>query len=102
MSDKNSINIAIITERLTNFEDNMNFKLDDILQNVRKTNGRVSSLELEGAENRGKAKIAGVLWGGVTSVIISICAFFINKQIQRATKMGMVLEKSNTTGRSLL
>ena len=46
-----------------------------------KTNGRVTVLEMSSAEARGKAKISGVLWGGVTSIIVSVVAFFINKQV---------------------
>ena len=51
-------------------------------QQTIKTNGRVTTLELENAEARGKAKVSGVLWGGITSVVVSVMAFFINKQIQ--------------------
>ena len=45
------------------------------------TNGRVTKLEMESAESRGKAKVSGVLWGGVTSVVVSVLAFFINQKI---------------------
>lgn len=46
-----------------------------------KTNGRVSTLETEAAELRGKAKATGLLWGGLTSVVVSVIAFFINQKV---------------------
>lgn len=46
-----------------------------------KTNGRVTALEMVGAEAKGSAKNAGILWGGVVSIAVSVVAFFINKQV---------------------
>lgn len=56
-------------------------EISEIRVQTTKTNGRVTALELVGAEARGKAKVTGILWGGLTSVVVSIIAFFINKQV---------------------
>ena len=61
-------------------KDNVDETLKRIETQTIKTNGRVTTLELESAEVRGKAKIAGILWGGMVSVGVSVIAFFINKQ----------------------
>ena len=59
----------------------MEKRLDNILEQTKKTNGRVTSLEMIEAEVRGKAKISGILWGGAASVVISVIAFLFNKQV---------------------
>jgi hypothetical protein len=60
---------------------NVEKTLERIEAQVLKTNGRVTALEMTQAEVRGKAKVTGILWGGVSSVVISVIAFFINKQV---------------------
>ena len=67
----------LFEERTNNIEST----LTRLEEQTTKTNGRVTVLELVGAEARGKAKIAGVLWGGVTSVVVSVLAFFINQRV---------------------
>jgi hypothetical protein len=61
---------------------NIEATLYRVEQQVLKTNGRVTTLELTGAEARGKAKVTGILWGGLASVVISVIAFFINNQVK--------------------
>ena len=36
-----------------------------------RTNGRVTTLELMDAENKGKVRVAGALWGTVSSMIVA-------------------------------
>ena len=67
----------LFEERSNNMEQTL-FRVEE---QVKKTNGRVTVLELEGAETRGKAKLAGVIWGGMVSICVSVVAFFINKNM---------------------
>lgn len=66
------------------FEERTNTLMGEVAEikaQTMKTNGRVNTLELESAESRGKAKVSGVLWGGLTSVVVSVVAFFVNNKI---------------------
>ena len=56
-------------------------EISEIRVQTTKTNGRVTALEMTGAEAKGKAKVTGILWGGITSIVVSVVAFFINKQV---------------------
>lgn len=67
----------LFEERTNNIEST----LGRLETQVNKTNGRVTTLEMTAAEARGKAKISGVLWGGMTSVAVSVIAFFINQKL---------------------
>ena len=65
------------------FEERTNNIINEVTEirvQTQKTNGRVTTLELESAESRGKAKISGILWGALTSVGVSVIAFFINQR----------------------
>lgn len=68
----------LFEERTNNIETT----LSRVEQQTIKTNGRVTVLEMVNAEARGGAKIHGALWGMVSSVIVAVMAFFINKQLQ--------------------
>lgn len=61
--------------------DNMASTLIRLEEQVKRTNGRVTTLELENAENKGKAKVSGVLWGGLTAIGVSIASFFITQKL---------------------
>lgn len=61
---------------------NQDTQLARIETQALKTNGRVNTLELEAAEIRGKAKISGILWGAVTSVVVSTIGFFITRSLR--------------------
>ena len=61
---------------------NQDTQLARIETQALKTNGRVNTLELEAAEIRGKAKISGILWGSVTSVVVSTIGFFITRSLR--------------------
>ena len=67
----------LFEERTNNIENT----LGRLETQVVKTNGRVTSLEIINAESRGKAKVSGVLWGGLASVVVSVVAFFVNNKI---------------------
>ena len=56
-------------------------RLASIEAQTMKTNGRVTVLEMIGAEARGKAKVSGIVWGGITAVGVSVISFFINKNL---------------------
>lgn len=89
MSDERRHNDEAILAELRGLKDlflertgNQDQRLIRIETQVLKTNGRVNTLELEAAEIRGKAKISGVLWGAVTSVIVTTIGFFITRSFK--------------------
>lgn len=88
MEERRHTDAAIIAE-LRGFRElfeerteNLINDLGEIKTQVYKTNGRVTTLEMINAEARGGAKIHGALWGMVSSVVVAVTAFFINKQLQ--------------------
>jgi len=71
MSDnENTTHIAVLTERFENFRAEIFDRLDLILEQTTRTNGRVTTLEEQIAEARGKFKILAWL-GGIFSAIIT-------------------------------
>lgn len=88
MEDRRHTDQAIIAE-LRGFRElfeerteNMMVEIKEIKEQTTKTNGRVTTLELVGAEAKGKAKVSGILWGAVTSVAVTVMGFFITSRIQ--------------------
>lgn len=69
---KNTIDIAVLTERIENFENNMVARLDIILAQTQKTNGRVTVLELAWAVLKGKSVVLGTLAGGAMAVLVAV------------------------------
>ncbi len=85
MEEHRQTDKAIMAE-LTGFKElfeertaNIATTLERIEVQTIKTNGRVSTLELESARKAGEARIAGILWGGAASIFTTLIVFLIEK-----------------------
>lgn len=86
IGDRQNVDNSIIAE-LRGFRELCELKFDNLEKTTSrietqtiKTNGRVTTLELVNAEAKGKAKISGILWASVSSIVISVVAYFINNK----------------------